>query len=320
MDRLKFKKDAVIFEPIDGEIFNEIEIKDNKSGVCYFASNFGRIVSYKQKVDNKYKKRYSEQRLITKKQTCSGRNRINIISGNVSTTLLSDIVVFMAFNKKCNINNVFHIDGDNSNDNIDNLVGVFEESKKEIKKITKNDLEERIETIIKKYEAKIINNNSDYYIFKDGRIFSYRSMKFIKPHIARNGYINICLHGMSSQKNFSIHRLIAQAFIPNPENKPEVNHIDGNRSNNKISNLEWCTRSENGLHAYAVNKRSHPMTGLLGINNKKSKIVYAYKNGVCVDAFFGLSDAQRKTGISSGHISQACNGIRNTARGYVWKF
>lgn len=75
--------------------------------------------------------------------------------------------------------------------------------------------------------------------------------RILKPHIV-NGYVMVTLCKNNKTFNASVHRLIAEAFIPNPDNKPQINHIDGNKSNNNIDNLEWCTPSENMIHAYKM--------------------------------------------------------------------
>ncbi len=96
---------------------------------------------------------------------------------------------------------------------------------------------------------------SVYQISNLGRVRSLRDCnqkpreKILSPYKSHNGYLQINLVRREKKSTFKLHRLVAQAFIPNPENKPEVNHIDGNKSNNHISNLEWCTHSENMQHA-----------------------------------------------------------------------
>lgn len=76
--------------------------------------------------------------------------------------------------------------------------------------------------------------------------------KVLKPSLSTKGYLRICLSRDGVIKEATVHRLVAEAFIPNPQGKPEVNHIDGNKANNDVSNLEWVTKSENELHSFRV--------------------------------------------------------------------
>ena len=96
-----------------------------------------------------------------------------------------------------------------------------------------------------------IDGFDNYLISKKGEIFSKHSKRKLSVYKV-NGYpsIRICKNGKAYFKN--IHRLLALTFIPNPENLPEVNHIDGNRSNNDLKNLEWVTTSRNQIHAYEI--------------------------------------------------------------------
>ena len=94
---------------------------------------------------------------------------------------------------------------------------------------------------------------TDYMIYADGRIYSLKSNKFLKFRTSKNknnDYDYVTLYDDGSDYQISVHRMVAITFIPNPENKPEVNHKDGNKHNNDISNLEWVSKSENVIHAF----------------------------------------------------------------------
>jgi hypothetical protein len=93
-----------------------------------------------------------------------------------------------------------------------------------------------------------------YKVCSSGRVYSVKRSKWLKPQNRGGGYMYVDLGKENPRR---VHRLVAQAFIPNPDGKPHVNHIDGNKQNNKVENLEWCTRSENTIHAYR--------TGLMNI-------------------------------------------------------
>lgn len=88
-----------------------------------------------------------------------------------------------------------------------------------------------------------------YTIYSDGKVYSNKSKKFIKPHI-ENGYYRIALYIDGKPKTYKLHRLIGECFIKKPEGKNQINHKDCNKLNNDVSNLEWCNNSENQLHAY----------------------------------------------------------------------
>ena len=107
-----------------------------------------------------------------------------------------------------------------------------------------------MENFLKDMKQIIIKGElSTYYISKDAKIYNTKTSRWIKGRMAPNGYWDFILNHGGKQHSFRAHRLVAEYFIPNPENKKQVNHIDGNKLNNKVENLEWVTTSENQIHA-----------------------------------------------------------------------
>ena len=167
--------------------------------------------------------------------------------------------------------------------------------------------------------AKPIKYFFGYYVTNTGMVYSrvkqnnYR-VRQLRPQKTEYGYLRVRILG----KNCKIHRLVAKAFIPNLENKPHVNHINGIKTDNRVENLEWCTISENAIHHYRTLKHKSPMFGRTGKGSLLSKIVLQMKGGEVVAEFYGISEAGRITGIH--HICEACSGRRETAGGYQWKY
>lgn len=137
----------------------------------------------------------------------------------------------------------------------------------------------------------------------------------------RTGYLRVALlkHGIS--KSYAVHRLVCMAFLDNPESKRTVNHIDGNKQNNILSNLEWMTHSENHKHSYDNLGRKTHMEGKYGVLHHNAKKVYATNKltGVCI-CFTSLTEAATATGCNIPHISSCCTGARKSHGGYFWTF
>ena len=172
----------------------------------------------------------------------------------------------------------------------------------------------------------IINYEGLYQVSNKGRIKSLnykntQQIKILKQYKSTTGYLRTCLCKNGIVKFFSIHRLVAQAFIDNRNDLLEVNHIDGDKQNNNINNLEWCTRSENNIHAIKNNLRKSKR----GKDNPNSKIIYQkdMQTGQILNIFYGTGDIKRKTKFhDTSSISKCCRYVKNykTAYGYKWEY
>lgn len=140
---------------------------------------------------------------------------------------------------------------------------------------------------------------------------AYNKDKIRKVFPNGKNYLSCLIYKNFTKYNRRIHRMVAQAFIPNPNNFPQVNHIDGNKWNNKIDNLEWCTNSENQIHVY---KNNLEKPGL------KRTVKQYDLNGNYIQTFEYISDATKKLNINCSSIISVCKGKRKTAGGYIWKY
>lgn len=169
-----------------------------------------------------------------------------------------------------------------------------------------------------------------YKINKNGEIYSIKTNKKLKPIKQKNGYyhVSLCKNKKIYQKR--LHRLVAEAFIPNPENKPDVNHIDMDKSNNKASNLEWVTKKENNQKMFELNpprtntkKRKEMQLKNIKKATEKNKIkVGQFKNGRLIKIYDSITDAGKELGIDSSHISACCKSKPHfkTSHGFEWKY
>lgn len=175
----------------------------------------------------------------------------------------------------------------------------------------------------------------DYYaVSSNGDILSKRSRKLLKPKLSKAGYYYAALACHGKIKMMRIHRLVALAFIPNPENKPTVNHINEIKTDNRVENLEWATVAEQNVHGTRLQRvKAHTDYHARNINysavaakhdysrldmcNRKSTVVY--KDGELIGIFDSQKQAADFTKVSKGQVSQCVSGKIKSCKGYVFK-
>lgn len=162
--------------------------------------------------------------------------------------------------------------------------------------------------IVKSLPRKVTLYNGGSYETKE---------RILKPMLNHKGYLVVDING----KVKLVHRLVAQIFIPNPDNKPQVNHKDGNKQNNCVSNLEWMTSSENVKHAFDTGLVK-PNLELLRENNAKlrKRVGRFSLNGELLEVYESALYVSKTTDFKLSSVSKACKGQLKTYKGFLWKY
>lgn len=158
---------------------------------------------------------------------------------------------------------------------------------------------------------KVITGYENYEVSDQGRVRSLeryekcngilrrRNEKIIKQSVNKYGYPFVSLSKNGIRVVRTVHRLVAEAFLPNPQNFPQVNHKDEDKTNNVVSNLEWCDASYN-------------------VSYSQGRPVSAIKDNIVIETYRDSAEAMRKTGIEKANIRRVCDGVRKTAGGLHW--
>ena len=202
-----------------------------------------------------------------------------------------------------------------------------------------------------------IDGFPNYLVTSKGRVLSLKDnngkdrIKELNQFKDKYGYMFVSLYKNNKLHSKKVHRLVAQAFIPNPDNKIEVNHIDENKTNNHVSNLEWMTHKENINHGTRNERASKSNTGKKrseeakrkmsekhkgkklseetkrkmsesrkGVNNYKARAVIGFKINGCSMKYYSFINECRKDGFIPCHISSCCKNKRKSHKGYKWYY
>lgn len=165
----------------------------------------------------------------------------------------------------------------------------------------------------------VVEYEGIYKVSNTGKVWSIRNNRLLKTKKNNRDYIQVNLSKDGVQKTHLLHRVVAIAFIENPNCYPQVNHKDENKNNNCVDNLEWCTNKYNRNYgtgyARSVANRNH-----IEIGKKMSRRVNQYDdNGNLVYSYYGVKEAERKTGINESNIRRSMI-KKYKAGGYIWRY
>lgn len=156
-------------------------------------------------------------------------------------------------------------------------------------------------------KTKVVKNFPNYTVTDNGNVFNKNGIK-LKGEETRNGYIRVSLcNDEEKHKRFLVHRLVAESFIPNPHNLPQVNHINENKKDNDVKNLEWCTPYENLSHSMVIEKASIA---------KQTKVICDTTGGI----FDSVKDAADTYSLHHSNIVACCNGRRVSTGNKEWSY
>ncbi len=147
--------------------------------------------------------------------------------------------------------------------------------------------------------------------FKDGRRRKFYGRILRTNTLNNSGYVTVGLHDHGHQISYLLHRVVAEAFVENPNNYSEVNHIDQNKMNNSSDNLEWCTHKENVNHGDEIER---------GSQKQRKSFRQLDMDGNVIKLWSGFKKMQRETGYQRKSVYECCTGKRDSYKGFRWEY
>ena len=180
-----------------------------------------------------------------------------------------------------------------------------------------------LENLLNEEWKDIKDSNGKYQISNYGRIKSFNNNKIIimRTNKSNVGYYLVRISIKNKLKTYTVHKLVALHFIHNPNLYPCINHIDGNKENNRVDNLEWCTHSYNNKEAYRLNLAHSPNLGKTGSKHPGATKVNQYDlNGNYIKTWGTMKEAAESLNVSINSISSCCRYKIKTAKNYIWRY
>ena len=160
-----------------------------------------------------------------------------------------------------------------------------------------------------------------YLVSGEGDVYSERTGKVLKPAISKFGYARVALYkGNGEVHTIMVHRLVASAFLENPDNLPQVNHINEDRLDNRLENLEWCTASYNINYGGRNAKVSKKLRDFKEQTSARRVEQVDAKTGEVVKTWTSMREIERELGFAHSNIYACCVGRRKTRGGYLWRY
>lgn len=157
----------------------------------------------------------------------------------------------------------------------------------------------------------VVGYEGIYKVSNKGELYSIKRKRKLNPSISKNGYRQAKLYKNGKYKTRSVHRIVATAFLENPENYPVVNHVDEDKLKNNVENLQWCTQKHNVNHGTGQQRRIEAVKMPVKQYTLDGQYLATYKSAV---------DLQELYGFHQSAISRVCRGERKTAYKYIWKY
>ena len=192
------------------------------------------------------------------------------------------------------------------------------------KNLSLENIVEEIDGIVYTEEWKpVVGYEKLYMVSSFGRVKSlgcYNHPEKIKnQRFPKNGYLLVSIWENNKEKKLLVHRMVAKAFIPNPDNKKTVNHKQGNKKDNRWLKLEWNTRQENTIHSYReLGRKSNPLRG--ANHSRAKKVIQKDKNGDIINKYDTVTEAAFINKIGISHIARVCRGVEKSAHGFKWEY
>lgn len=167
-------------------------------------------------------------------------------------------------------------------------------------------------------EWRIVEEFPNYEVSENGQIRNRTTGHIKSQRIKNNGYVITDLSRNGEVKTVHIHRIVAKAFLPNPQNYSEVNHINEDKTDNYYGNLEWCDRTYNNNYGNIQTLRLNTLKSRQS-SNAPQRVQQIDKDGNIIATYPSMREAERQTGINNTRISAVCRGESKQAGGYIWK-